>query len=395
MSMSVPGNSCSCFTTVSVGCNPRVSGECVYYAGTKLIGPGINTGDILDVVINKLNNYIVSSGTGTVTSVGLTMPSAFSVANSPVTIAGTLAVTATGNTSQYIRGDGTLATFPSVPVTSADNGLSLSGSIVELGGALIKNTTITSADPSFRITYSGVSTFAEGAQLDVSTTGSVGIAIRGTTIDGRGVLGVATTGVGVYGTATGSGGIGVFASSPSGSAVFATSNAGLAVEAALVPVSNSTVVPIFSLTRSAQSAGADGIGQSIDFYLHSSASDQFSGRIVSKFTTASDSSRSSQMEIWGVNSTVTQQQFTIKGTGQLQANLYGSGAFTGTATHTLQVDASGNLIEGSVSFPIISTGTAAPSSTPAKVGDIYVDTTNKKLYFAAGNSSSADWIIAN
>ena len=50
---------------------------------------------------------------GTVTSVGLTMPSAFSVANSPVTSSGTLAVTGAGTSSQYVRGDGQLANFPS------------------------------------------------------------------------------------------------------------------------------------------------------------------------------------------------------------------------------------------------------------------------------------------
>ena len=49
---------------------------------------------------------------GTVTSVGLTMPAAFNVANSPVTSSGTLAVTGAGLVSQYIRGDGTLADFP-------------------------------------------------------------------------------------------------------------------------------------------------------------------------------------------------------------------------------------------------------------------------------------------
>jgi hypothetical protein len=54
-----------------------------------------------------------TAGVGTVTSVGLTMPSAFTVAGSPVTTAGTLAVTGAGTTSQYVRGDGTLANFPS------------------------------------------------------------------------------------------------------------------------------------------------------------------------------------------------------------------------------------------------------------------------------------------
>ena len=49
---------------------------------------------------------------GTVSSVGLTMPSAFSVANSPITSSGTLAVTATGDTTQYIAGDGSLVAFP-------------------------------------------------------------------------------------------------------------------------------------------------------------------------------------------------------------------------------------------------------------------------------------------
>ena len=40
------------------------------------------------------------------------MPAAFSVASSPVTTSGTLTVTGAGTTSQYIRGDGTLATLP-------------------------------------------------------------------------------------------------------------------------------------------------------------------------------------------------------------------------------------------------------------------------------------------
>ena len=42
------------------------------------------------------------------------MPSAFSVANSPLTANGTIAVTGAGTTAQYIRGDGSLATFPTI-----------------------------------------------------------------------------------------------------------------------------------------------------------------------------------------------------------------------------------------------------------------------------------------
>jgi len=46
------------------------------------------------------------------TSVGLTMPSAFAVANSPLTANGTIAVTGAGTAAQYVRGDGQLANFP-------------------------------------------------------------------------------------------------------------------------------------------------------------------------------------------------------------------------------------------------------------------------------------------
>lgn len=56
-------------------------------------------------------DFILNGGGGSVLSVGLTMPSAFSVAGSPVTGSGVLAVTATGTDLQYIKGDGTLGTF--------------------------------------------------------------------------------------------------------------------------------------------------------------------------------------------------------------------------------------------------------------------------------------------
>jgi hypothetical protein len=46
------------------------------------------------------------------TSIGLSMPSAFTVSNSPLTSNGTIGVTGAGLASQYVRGDGTLANFP-------------------------------------------------------------------------------------------------------------------------------------------------------------------------------------------------------------------------------------------------------------------------------------------
>jgi len=80
--------------------------------------------DTLPSQTGNAGKYLTTNGTvaswanvttGTVTSVALTMPNAFSVANSPITSSGTLAVTANGTSSQYIRGDGQLATLPSSP----------------------------------------------------------------------------------------------------------------------------------------------------------------------------------------------------------------------------------------------------------------------------------------
>ena len=88
--------------------------------------------DELDAKLNDPNGtsaqYIKGDGTlgtsvsGTVTSVGLTMPSAFTVSNSPITSSGAIAVTGAGIASQYVRGDGQLATLP----TSSGGGSSLS-----------------------------------------------------------------------------------------------------------------------------------------------------------------------------------------------------------------------------------------------------------------------------
>jgi hypothetical protein len=74
-----------------------------------------------------INACTGGGGSGTVTSVGLTMPAAFTVTGSPVTTSGTLAVTGAGTTSQYVRGDGTLATFPSALPPSGAAGGDLNG----------------------------------------------------------------------------------------------------------------------------------------------------------------------------------------------------------------------------------------------------------------------------
>jgi len=72
----------------------------------------------------------VSTGNaGTVTSVGLTMPPAFTVTNSPITSSGDIAVTGAGLVSQYVRGDGTLANFPTSTGGGSSVNYYLNGSV--------------------------------------------------------------------------------------------------------------------------------------------------------------------------------------------------------------------------------------------------------------------------
>jgi hypothetical protein len=75
-------------------------------------------------VDNAGNVFVGTAGsTGTVTSVGLSMPSAFTVSNSPVTSSGTLTVVGSGTSLQLIDGTGALQTIPTgLPPTGTAGG---------------------------------------------------------------------------------------------------------------------------------------------------------------------------------------------------------------------------------------------------------------------------------
>ena len=94
-----------------------------------------------------------TTNTGTVTSVAMSVPSAFSVSGSPITTSGTLAVTATGNTTQYIAGDGSLVTFPTMgtagtlirEVRNTTGATLTKGTVVYISGATGNKPTVSKA----------------------------------------------------------------------------------------------------------------------------------------------------------------------------------------------------------------------------------------------------------
>lgn len=78
--------------------------------------------------------------------------------------------------------------------------------------------------------------------------------------------------------------------------------------------------------------------------------------------------------------------------------------FTNAAiTQSAILDASGIAsTDKTFSFPnqtgviaTITSGTSAPGSTPAAVGQIYIKTDTKKVYISTGVSSSSDWTLLN
>ena len=94
--------------SITITSDIKVSGR--YYDSSNQ--PGIN-GQILSST-NVGTQWINNTSLG-VTSVGLSMPAAFTVTNSPITQTGTLTVAGAGIAAQYINGAGNLATLLDIP----------------------------------------------------------------------------------------------------------------------------------------------------------------------------------------------------------------------------------------------------------------------------------------
>ena len=146
--------------TSSGGNTPTISTS---MATDKLIGRSTaGVGVMEEITIGS--GLSLSAGTltalasGTVTSVGLSMPSAFTVSNSPITGAGTIAVAGAGTASQYIRGDGTLATLPSGGGGGSSVNYYLNGSINASVATYkqLSNTAVIGAGTDFQLIGNGL-----------------------------------------------------------------------------------------------------------------------------------------------------------------------------------------------------------------------------------------------
>lgn len=123
----------------------------------------------------------VEAGTGTISSIELIMPPAFTVSDpNPLTTDGTFTVTVDGTVDQYINGLGELADFP---VYTVDNGLHTKESpadpkVFHLGGTLIEDTTITVTNGASEWAFGVSGLAAQDTQVPfgVSNLGQAGVA---------------------------------------------------------------------------------------------------------------------------------------------------------------------------------------------------------------------------
>jgi hypothetical protein len=119
------------------------------------------TSDLTNDGEDGVNPFITAADIpSAVTSIGLTMPSAFTVTNSPITSSGDIAVTGAGVVSQYVRGDGSLANFPTSTGGGASLSFYLNGSVSQgtIGGVAFREmdkTPILGAGTDFTINSNG------------------------------------------------------------------------------------------------------------------------------------------------------------------------------------------------------------------------------------------------
>jgi hypothetical protein len=208
------------------------------------------------------------------------------------------------------------------------------------------------SETSFSVTNSG-STAASAIAGNV--TGSTGAGVTGTSTSGNGVVGISTSNYGVAGIST----------------------TGAAFRGQINPSSNNSIANIASLLVTTSSgAGANGLGAAIQYELETATNgtSQTAGRIAFVWSDATNASRTSSCEIYGVNNTTLARKAALAGNGQWTWDGYGAGTHAVTPATTPVISSAG--VVGERIAPKIYTvllnqsGTSAPTATVLGTNEI-------------------------
>ena len=359
---------------------------------------------------DQIYDFVIAQGyttnVGTVTSVGLAMPAAFSVASSPVTTSGTLTVTGAGTTAQYIRGDGTLATLPggftsfditggsgsAQTITNGNTVTLAQGTGISTVAGATDTVTITNTLPFNSLTLAGDS----GASQSITNNNTITLA------GGTGLSSVASATDTVTFNANVDGTQSVAANTSTTTAartykVQVDSSDNLVVN---VPWTSGSSGIAGSLAddQVAFGNGTDTIAGSDDFAWNGNTltlgGSTGTGNLSAILITGDAFTCNNNMNLGTViqhqgdtntkfgfpsNDTFTidtngSERMRVASTGAVQLNTYGSGTFTGTAAYGLSVDSNGNIIEtssgGGIGGSISNTQVAFGNSSGEITGDV-------------------------
>ena len=164
-----------------------------------------------NITLGTVGNTITinsGAGGGSVTSVAATFGgNAFSLAGSPITAAGTLAITPTGGATQYVNGLGNLALLSSIPtsvtlaVTRTTGDATLTGNVLDIpnygggGGGTVTSLVVnrTSGDSTLIAGVLNIPNYANTTNFNVaSDTGTTSAMAAGNTLTIEGGTGIET-----------------------------------------------------------------------------------------------------------------------------------------------------------------------------------------------------------
>ena len=234
---------------------------------------------------------------------------------------------------------------PSVSYT-ASNAITLVGSDFQWGGALTKNTNITSS--GFNTNFTGFTTVGNLVNITQNSAGTMALSA---TASSDAILGQSATGAGV------------------------------------IARSNNTLVSSVENSLKVQRTGVTiptvGYGAAQEFALNAaggSASTALrSNRLISSWSDEGIATRTAQFTLTGVLNAVESDLLTVTGTGATQLNKYVTNAFLGTPTNAIGTDASGNLVQFAVPSGISAitadNGLTANTSTNVRLGGTLVQAT--------------------